>query len=498
MSETRRGGAGLLLAAFLLCLIVRLSTLGHLALWLDEVTTADVIGMSWPELVANRLANGHFPTYFVLLKILGLAGGSEFALRLPSAVFDSLAGALVARLALRLDGWIGAILATLLYALMPNLIQYGQEARPYALLLLFVAIAMTAQIALLRPATNPRRAAVVATVGTLGAAFAIPAGIVTVATQHLALLFLPLRYLPATTRRAWGAHVAITWAAILIGIAVLIPAVRQQATSPTGLMKWQATYPFSQRAIETFGETYGFVVRHDADRFWPEAGNGWLAAGLLGLMAVGLIANRRKPTHRMLAVTAIGTPILHALLGLVSASAGRYLIGMLPAAILLAASGARVLLQSRQTRVPAAILLLVFGVGLSLQALDTLVSERKYDWRPIAAFLDHEDLGPLEILTDTPQSGPDIDHYLHHPDSVTFSTINPTQDPLEILWARARNRPMAWLLLPAGEMPPDDISAGASVCRWSFGEMALTLITRDPSRMPPALRGPACAEAKDN
>jgi hypothetical protein len=348
---------------------------------------------------------------------------------------------------------------------------------------------MRGQIALVDGTTHPRQQTIVATIGTLGTAFAVPAGIVVVLTQHLALLFLPMRRFAPNLRRLWGIQVGVSWAAILVGIAILIPAVRKEAASPTGLMKWQATYSFRQRAIEAFGETFGFVIPHDANRFWPDAGNDWLAAALLTLMALGLAANWRRPTHKMMAVTAIGTPILFALIGLVSASAGRYLIGMLPAVVLLAAAGVSALLRERRIRVPAAALLaLAFG-GLSLQALDTLVSERKYDWRPVAAFLDRAGLTSINILSDAPQSEQVVGHYLAAADTVTFETINPAREPLDRLWLMATGRRVTWLLLVSGETPPETLTDGITVCRWPFREMTFTMIARESALVPASLRG---------
>ena len=329
-------GLGWAALAFLLALLLRLSTLGDLALWYDEVITADVAAASWPGLVADRLANGHFPTYFALLKTIGLAGASELTLRLPSAIFDSLAAALVTIVALRLSGRVGAIAALLLYAFYPALVQYGQEARPYALMLAFLALAIFGQVGLLTERANPGRQALLATIGTLGAALVMPAGIVPVALQHLALPLCGFRGFSSARKRLWWRHILVTWAGILCAAAFLIPAVLAQAAKPVGLMKWQTRDSFGQRVLEAFGQTYGFVVPGDIDRYLSAGCNGWIAAGFLGLMLAGFLVHRARPAFRMLAVTAFGTPVVFLVLGIFSASAGRYLIGMLPAAILLA------------------------------------------------------------------------------------------------------------------------------------------------------------------
>ena len=483
------------LATFGLCLIVRLSTLGHLSLWSDETITARVIAGTWPDLVADRLANGHFPSYFALLKALGLAGADEFWLRLPSAILDSLAGGLVALVALRLSGRAGALAAAFLYAFYPALIQYGQEARPYALMLAFLALAITGQIGLLTDSASPRRQAVIATIGTLGAALAMPAGIVSVAMQHLALLACGFRKFEPREKRLWIRHIVVTWAGIALAAAWLIPAVLEQAQKPVGLMKWQSALPSSFRIREAFEETYGLVVPRDIQRFLPEEWTVPLALALLALMAIGLIANRERRPHRMLAFSAFLTPLVFLVLGAFSASAGRYLIGMLPAAILLAAAGVAALTADRGMRLAIGATLALLGAGLLLQALDMLVSPRKFDWRPVAAFLHESGVRDTTILADASSVESALRHYAAASDGLTFETLDPDRDSIATLWARASDRPLAFLVIGAHQTVPAGLASDATVCTFPFGDVKAILVARDTNAIPPALRG--CAPAME-
>lgn len=482
------------LLAFGLCLAIRLSTLGQLALWFDETITADVIALPWPDLVADRLGNGHFPTYFALLKALGLAGADEFALRLPSAILDSLAGSLVALVALRLSGRVGALAAAILYALYPALIQYGQEARPYALMLAFLALAITGQIGLLSRSGPPRRQAVLATIGTLGAALAVPAGIVSVAMQHLALLACGFRRFEPREKRLWIRHIVVTWAGIAVAVAWLWPAVREQAEKPAGLMKWQSRLPSAFRIREAFDETYGLVVPRDIQRFLPAEWTSPLALALLALMAIGLIANRHRATHRWLAVSAFLTPLAFLVLGAFSASAGRYLIGMLPAAILLAAAGVAALLADRGMRLAVGATLALLGAGLALQALDMLVSPRKFDWRPVAIFLHDHDVRDTTILADAPPVEKALRHYVPAADELAYETLDPDRDAVAVLWAKAADQPIAFLVLGSYQEVPAAISRDATVCVFPLGDVKLVMVARDASRIPPALAGCASGD----
>jgi hypothetical protein len=79
-------GCALLFGA---ALLIRLYRLGSQSLWLDEGGTwAEVTGKGWSALLAELWGrNAAYPLYHVLLKgWIGLAGASEWALRLPSAL----------------------------------------------------------------------------------------------------------------------------------------------------------------------------------------------------------------------------------------------------------------------------------------------------------------------------------------------------------------------------------------------------------------------------
>ncbi len=126
------GDVGLLLLATL----TRMWGLGRPSLWLDEAFShlfaVLPLQMAWQAIIVDAV---HPPLYYLLLRPwLTLAGGSEFALRLPSALAGVLTVALLLRagrrwLGRRATGWSG-----LLLAVNPFHIWYSQEARMYALL----------------------------------------------------------------------------------------------------------------------------------------------------------------------------------------------------------------------------------------------------------------------------------------------------------------------------------------------------------------------------
>lgn len=128
------------LATLVVALLVRLPGLASRDPWLDEALTQYAVSRDWPGLVANRIAAGHSPFYFALLKATGIDPANYAALRAVSAGFDAVAaGALAAGLA-RFVGLRAAVLTGLLYAFEPTIVLWAQNARPYALLMMFLAL----------------------------------------------------------------------------------------------------------------------------------------------------------------------------------------------------------------------------------------------------------------------------------------------------------------------------------------------------------------------
>ncbi len=157
----------LALAALGLAIGVRLVALGARDFWSDEVHTFESVQLPWDALVGERLAHGHVPLYFLIVKAwTGLVGASQFALRLPSAVFGCLALWPLARLVRALVPSPGAALwAWSLIALHPLFVGLSREARMYPLLLL-AALAVAAAVVVVRPVR--RDVALVAAAAAIG------------------------------------------------------------------------------------------------------------------------------------------------------------------------------------------------------------------------------------------------------------------------------------------------------------------------------------------
>ena len=138
--------------AALAAILVRFIGIGSRALWLDEAYSAWFSGMSWAGIWAEMPKyETHPPTYYSILKLWReLFGDSAGALRGLSATAGVAAVPVVALAARELGSLakvrrplLFAALACLLLALSPRLVTVGQDARPYALLLLAYAGALT-------------------------------------------------------------------------------------------------------------------------------------------------------------------------------------------------------------------------------------------------------------------------------------------------------------------------------------------------------------------
>lgn len=148
-----------LLAALSLGLFLRFDGLGEPSYWLDEILGAIVAmqakSKTWEWLTGVHPQHG--PLYYALQLAFRGAGGSEWAGRLPAALFGLAAIPLAwqaARLTVGRD-LIGApAAAALLLATSPLHVYYSREARPYAMAMFLTASVIVALLSSARPLIN--------------------------------------------------------------------------------------------------------------------------------------------------------------------------------------------------------------------------------------------------------------------------------------------------------------------------------------------------------
>ncbi len=250
-----------------------------------------------------------FPIGYVLMSAsAGVLGTDELGLRAAPALCGLLAVA--ALLLMRRDALPApvALTAALLAALSPWLVYHAQEARFYAPLLLFAALATLWSL----PGPGQRPAA------------ALLAGLLAAACHPSALLLLPCLAAPALLRR-------------LPARAVLMVCVAGAAAGAAWLLLGGSTLPrLVQAAIER-----RTPARYDVVHF--TAGLGYaLGPGLLLLVLAGAREAWRRPApgDRLLLACGVLPPLLLLLVSALSGAAQqRYAMASVPALLLLAGRG---------------------------------------------------------------------------------------------------------------------------------------------------------------
>ncbi len=112
-------------------------------LWRDELATWSAASRTLPQLwtMVHHVDAVLGVYYFALHLWMAVFGDSATAMRLPSAIAMTGAAALVALTGRRLGGATAGLAGGLIFALIPSVSRYAQEARPYALATFFVALA---------------------------------------------------------------------------------------------------------------------------------------------------------------------------------------------------------------------------------------------------------------------------------------------------------------------------------------------------------------------
>lgn len=114
------------------------------ALWADELATWGAVRLSWSQLwqLSGSVDAVLAPYYAVMKVYTAVAGTGTAALRVPALLATVLTTLVVTALGRRLGGATTGLFAGLMFAVLPVVSRYAQEARPYAFLMLFGALAV--------------------------------------------------------------------------------------------------------------------------------------------------------------------------------------------------------------------------------------------------------------------------------------------------------------------------------------------------------------------
>ncbi|MBT8227677.1 MAG: hypothetical protein HKP61_13580, partial [Dactylosporangium sp.] len=284
--------------------------IGTPAAWNDELATWGAVREPWDNLLAlSWHSDAVITPYYLVLHLWALAfGTSDAALRIPSAMAIVVACALVTRLGIRLHSRHAGIVAGLLFALTPSMSRVAQEARVYAFVIMFAALAT---LLLLRVLERPSAAWLTAygvSVAALGLA-------------HLMGLFLLLAHAGAVVA-AWilasppgpkppGSRppgpkppapkpLTLTWrwaAACVVGCLPAVP-LALAGRSQSGQIGWIPPSSAGAlldlvtgltRSTAVGGLVVGLAIAHRLHRRAGVLVLGWAVLPVAGLFAAGLV-----------------------------------------------------------------------------------------------------------------------------------------------------------------------------------------------------------------
>jgi hypothetical protein len=380
-------------------------------IWVDEAISVHQAHMSLPDMLDDlRETDRHPPLHNLILWLqVRLFGDGELAVRMPSILAST---ALIPALFItgrtlfdRRTGLVAAALA----AFAPLVIWYGQEARMYALFMLLAALALWAQVLVLREG-RPRHW--------------VAYGALTVAllyTHYFAIIPIAIQqivFAVAAWKRARAGHSVrslmtglwLTWLALLIAAAPLAPFAHEQlqhdqaaGTGFGGAPSAGAPSVPDGSSLSAYAVLSNFVWAiwgYHADStmlliaaLWP----------LLMLLSLGLLGQRRTASTRVLLALAIGPVLLLLLVGLAKRDLFevRYFVGAVPMMLLLLA---RAVAGGARRRTPAlvatGVLCATLLVGLADQQLNPN-NPRKYDFRGALEEV-RDEAGPGDTLVYAP------------------------------------------------------------------------------------------------
>ncbi|MBV9715826.1 MAG: glycosyltransferase family 39 protein [Solirubrobacterales bacterium] len=377
--------AAVVIGLTLLAALLRFWRIGHQGFWFDEANTALLVHFS-PGRMLGLIPRSEStpPLYYCLAWVWArVFGYTEAPLRSLSAVAGVATVPLAYGAAAKLISTRAGTIAAALTACSPLLIWYSQEARSYALLVLFTSAALFA-FAHARSSPGPRPL----TAWAIASALAL-------ATHYYAVLAIVPEavWLLALHRRRRPVQVAVAVVAAC-GLALIPLALSQKGT---GRSNWIATVSLLRRLGEVLPQSLlGFGAPA-----WAVLGPVALAITALALV---LLVTRSRPRERSGALVAAGIAVGGLGVNLLMIAAGvddlitRNLLALwLPAAVVVA--GGLAAGRARRLGLAFALVLCALGVTAAVGVAVDRNLERP-DWRVVARLLGPRPAGagPRAIL----------------------------------------------------------------------------------------------------
>ncbi|WP_144119622.1 glycosyltransferase family 39 protein [Catellatospora sichuanensis] len=298
------------------------------ALWRDEYATwwAASLTTDQLQLLLSKVDAVFAPFYLFTRAWVALFGDSLTSLRLPSALAMAAAAGLLGALGRRLFSPGTGLVAGLLFALLPAVSRYGEEARPYAFALAFsVAGALLLLRALEQPGQWRRWVPYALVVAAIG-------------WSHLVALTVLAAYAVAVAGAAGLRSVALrNWMLATAAGGLPVAPLLWLGKRQTGQIGW-----IGDRGEESVREFVTSIF-----------GSLWIG---LAVLALALLSVRlAEPRRRFLLAWALLPPAaVLALTPVINMMLSRYLLFTVPAWVLLAACTLRLLAARVAALTPAA------------------------------------------------------------------------------------------------------------------------------------------------
>ena len=310
-----RGSAWALVSITLIAALIRFCVLGHQSYDHDEAVTAARVlqpGLAgtWDAIVHGERSP---PLYYLLAWVWSKAFGTgAVGLRSLSALFGTLTVPVAYRAAVEFGRPRAGLIAAALVALNPYLVWYSQEARSYALFVLFSAVAL---VYFARSVRAPSRTSL--TLWVVASALALAShyfAVFLIGPQAVLLLLADQR------RRGTIAAVA---AIAALGLALVPLAVAQEGSDRrNGFTQLSVAGRAGETLLNYVASEEPAPLAGSSSVDLVQVGAG-IGGALLLVLAVGLVANRGSPEekHGALVVglaggAAIVVPIFLAIVGI--------------------------------------------------------------------------------------------------------------------------------------------------------------------------------------
>jgi mannosyltransferase len=121
------------LLLFFFALGIRVYDLADESLWMDELRQVSYYPHSFQQIIYDAASQSQPPLDYWIGHLVHYFAFSDFAVRLPSALFGAGSALMIVLIVSRISSWPVSLFFGLIMALLPFNLYYSQEARPYSI-----------------------------------------------------------------------------------------------------------------------------------------------------------------------------------------------------------------------------------------------------------------------------------------------------------------------------------------------------------------------------